>query len=37
MHYVLPRDISQKFQISLQTVYNYLSKFEGKIRTKKEF
>jgi predicted DNA binding protein len=37
MSYVLPRDLSQKFGISLQTVYNYLSKFEGKIRTRKDY
>lgn len=37
MAFVLPRDISQKYQISLQTVYNYLTKYEGKIRTKKDF
>lgn len=37
MTYVLPKDLSHKFWISLQTVYNHLSKYEGKIRTKSEF
>ena len=37
MEYVLPKDISNKFGISIQTVYNYLTKFEWKIRLKKEF
>ena len=37
MTYVLPKDLSHKFNISLQTVYNYLSKHEGDIRIKKEF
>lgn len=37
MSYVLPKDLSNKFSISLQTVYNYLNKHEWSIRTKKEF
>lgn len=37
MTYVLPKDLSHEFNISLQTVYNYLSKHEGDIRIKKEF
>jgi len=37
MTYVLPKDLSNRFSISLQTVYNHLSKNEGKIRTKNEY
>lgn len=36
MTYVLPKDLSIKFNVSLQTVYNYLKKYEGRIRTKSE-
>lgn len=37
MEFVHVRELSQKFQISVQTVYNYLEKYKGKIRTKREF
>lgn len=37
MNYVLPKDLSNRFSISLQTVYNYLNKYEWSIRTKKEY
>jgi len=36
MSYVLPKDISHQFNVSLQTVYNYLKKYEWSIRTKKD-
>lgn len=36
MSYVLPKHLSHKFDISLQTVYNYLNKYQWSIRTKKE-
>lgn len=36
MTFVLPRDLSSKFSISLQTVYNYLTKHGSKIRTRTE-
>lgn len=36
MTYVLPKELSIKFNVSLQTVYNYLKKYEGRIRTKSE-
>lgn len=37
MEYVLPKDLSHKFDISIQTVYNYLTKHEGNIRIRKEY
>lgn len=37
MPYELPNAIATKHSISLKTVYNYLSKYSSKIRTKKEF
>lgn len=36
MEYLLPKDISSKFWISLKTVYNYLTKYKDKIRIRKE-
>ena len=37
MEYALPSDLAKQFSISLKTVYNYLRKHSGKIRSKKEF
>lgn len=37
MEYVLPPQLSDTFSISLKTVYNYLSKYSDKIRTRKEY
>lgn len=37
MEFIHVRELSEKFQISVQTVYNYLEKYSGKIRTKREF
>lgn len=37
MEYLLPKDLSFKFNTSLKTVYNYINKYGDKIRTKKEY
>lgn len=37
MEYALPKDLAYQFNLSQKTVYNYLSKYPDKIRTKKEF
>jgi len=36
MEYLLPKEISSKFWVSLKTVYNYLTKYKDKIRIRKE-
>lgn len=36
MTYLLPKEIAEKFETSLKTVYNYLSKYPDKIKVKKE-
>ncbi len=37
MEYVPVNELAHRFEISVQTVYNYLNKYKGKVRTKKEF
>jgi len=37
MPYKSPKDLQQQFWTSLKTIYNYLSRYPNKIRTKKEF
>lgn len=36
MSYVLPKDLSNNFKVSIQTIYNHLKKHWKSIRTKKE-
>lgn len=37
MSFLPAKDVSTQFQISVQTVYNYLWKFDARIRTKKQY
>lgn len=37
MEFVHVRELAQKFDVSVQTIYNHLEKHREKIRTKKEF
>jgi len=37
MDFVTPKELSLKYNVSLKTIYNYVSKWDSKIKTRKEF